>query len=169
MRHCSNFCESVKCFFEEMCKTSAPDVLDRLRLVFGVDNDSALAEVMKVGRSTLGSWRTRPRVPYKECVNLAVERGISLDWLLTGRGTMKLGVTAGTPREAELLQLMRELPEAEQQALLGEAQLRRNIFVVEAMAHKLFPEMIEDARKAAKARREWGDVVLPASVPKKNG
>ena len=81
---CAHLSTPIRDFFCEMPETLASDVLDRLRSVFYVDNDSALAEAMGINRQTLGSWRSRGHVPYEECVKLAVDRGLSLDWLLTG-------------------------------------------------------------------------------------
>lgn len=50
---------------------------------------------MGVNRNTLGNWRGRGRVPYEECVLLAQERAISLDWLLLGEGQMRRGAVSG--------------------------------------------------------------------------
>ena len=77
-----------KGFFCEMSNTAAADVMARLQVFFGVGTDSALADAMNINRQTLGSWRARGRVPYEECVNLATEKGLSLDWLLIGEGQM---------------------------------------------------------------------------------
>ena len=155
-----------------MCKTSAPDVLDRLHLVYGVDNDSALAEVMKVGRSTLGSWRTRGRVPYKECVNLAVEQGLSLDWLLMGVGRKERGVTANTPREVGMLVLMRELPDEEQVAVIREVQQRISIRAMESLAKAISRVLESEPKDDGKERLDaLAKAVgfLSKSVPNGNG
>lgn len=71
-----------------MQKTSAGAVLDRIRQVISASDDSEAARILGVKRSTLGSWRDRDSVPYAQCVNLAEQKGISLDWLLTGNGAM---------------------------------------------------------------------------------
>lgn len=153
-------------------KTSAADVLDRLHIVFGVDTDSALAEVMKVNRQTLGSWRTRNRVPYEDCIKLAEERGLSLDWLLMGVGRMERGVTAETSREVGLLVLMRELPEEEQQALIREAQQRRSMRAMEFLAQALSKVLESEPKDEGKERLDaLAKAVgfLSKSVPNGNG
>lgn len=122
------FCVNVKIFFCEMSKKSAAAVLDRLHVVFTAKNDSALAVAMNVSRSTLGGWRTRGTVPYEECVNLAEERSLSLDWLLTGWGQMQRGesgLSVDGEREGAMLALLRALPEDDQQELLLIAQSKK--------------------------------------------
>ncbi|KNC17125.1 hypothetical protein AC788_06355 [Pseudomonas sp. RIT-PI-a] len=51
-------------------------------------NDAALAKALGISPQTLGSWRARASVPYALCMDLARTDGISLDWLLLGRGAM---------------------------------------------------------------------------------
>lgn len=72
-----------------MNKKAVDAVLLRLMSLFNVDNDSELARALNVNRQTLASWRKRDSVPYSICVNLSEERGISLDWLLTGKGRIR--------------------------------------------------------------------------------
>lgn len=68
--------------------TTAKEVLDRLRIVCGVNNDSDLCKSLKLPRTTISTWRSRNSVPYSLCVDLALKHGISLDWLLTGQEPM---------------------------------------------------------------------------------
>jgi len=79
-----------------MNKIFSRGVLERLQTLLGVDNDSKLALALGVNRQTLGSWRTRDSVPYELCVSIAMERGVSLDWLLTEDGEMLKGDSAPT-------------------------------------------------------------------------
>ena len=78
-------------------------VLDRLKSVFNVSNDTELASKMGLKRSTLGAWRSRGSIPYAECVNIALSRKISLDWLLTGEGEMLKGQVAPIAHHEDLL------------------------------------------------------------------
>jgi len=64
----------------------AADVVDRMREVVGVRLDIELAERLNLGRSAPSNWRSRNRIPVEECLKLAVEKGVSLDWLLFGEG-----------------------------------------------------------------------------------
>jgi hypothetical protein len=116
---------------------SASSVLDRLHLVYGVKNDNQLGEALQANRSTLGNWRARDSVPYTICVSAAEDRGISLDWLLTGAGAMLRGETgeAGgfenvassdlAPQEKALLSVYQGLAESDQHELLRAAQQLR--------------------------------------------
>jgi hypothetical protein len=76
-----------------MNNLSANSVLDRLQKALGVKSDSALSRVLGVNRATLGNWRTRDSVPYSICVNYSIDNGISLNWLLAGRGDMLFNIS----------------------------------------------------------------------------
>lgn len=60
-------------------------VINRLKTVFSVKTDTALAKSLGVPKTTLSSWKQRNSVPYLICVQVAERRGINLDWLLTGK------------------------------------------------------------------------------------
>jgi hypothetical protein len=72
----------------KMSSQDAQDVIDRMRHLFGVESDGDLARILELPRSTVGNWRARGSVPYSICVDLAAEKGVSLDWLLMGVGSM---------------------------------------------------------------------------------
>lgn len=61
-------------------------VLLRLAEILKAENDSDLARMLGINRQTLASWRKRDSVPYSFCINFAEDKGLSIDWLLTGRG-----------------------------------------------------------------------------------
>ena len=63
-------------------------VIDKLKEVFSVKSDRALAKAMGVAPTTVNSWRQRQSIPYAECVRIAVEKKLDLNWLLTGEGSM---------------------------------------------------------------------------------
>ena len=64
----------------------AKEILDRMSLILGATTYQELATRLGVSKSTVGNWYHRNSVPFEECVKLAEEQGISLDWLLLGRG-----------------------------------------------------------------------------------
>jgi hypothetical protein len=85
-------------FFASLDAASVPvpnagDVIDRMREVLGLSSDVELAEQLKLGRTTPGMWRLRNRVPTENCVEVAAQRGVSLDWLIFGTGEAARGVT----------------------------------------------------------------------------
>jgi len=67
---------------------NAGAIIDRMQKAAGVATDIALSAYFQRGKSTAGGWRSRNTVPLDECVTLAQRKGISLDWLLLGLGTM---------------------------------------------------------------------------------
>jgi len=67
---------------------SADDIIRRMRLIFGVRSDSALASELHLATSAPSNWRQRNRPPFATCVTIAEQRGISLDWLIFGIGDM---------------------------------------------------------------------------------
>jgi Bacteriophage CI repressor helix-turn-helix domain len=70
---------------------SAGPVVDRLRQVFDVKTDVALAEKLHLGNTAPSNWRQRNAPPYAVCVQVAGSHGVSLDWLVFGIGSMRLG------------------------------------------------------------------------------
>jgi len=65
---------------------SADAVVDRLRDVLELDSDAQLGRALGLRESAPGNWRARGSVPYSHCVEVAAQRGVSLDWLLLGLG-----------------------------------------------------------------------------------
>ena len=61
------------------------DVLNRLKKLVGVYSDVELARSLGLTASNVSSWRRRKSLPYKKCIQIAVEHGTSLDWLLFGQ------------------------------------------------------------------------------------
>lgn len=60
-------------------------VIDRMKTVLGVTTDKEVSLYFGGSRSAAGVWKTRGRIPILECIQLAQERGVSLDWLVLGR------------------------------------------------------------------------------------
>lgn len=117
---------------------TAEDVLGRLRLIYGVKTDTELAEALGKKKNTLSTWKSRNSKPFEICEQVALERGISIDWLLTGEGEMyRSGVTAQTPasvlpsglagmerRVGSLLGVLAQLTPEDQEAVLSECFTR---------------------------------------------
>lgn len=122
-----------------MSKKTADAVLARIRLALGVDSDSELCRHTGVNRQTLSNWRSRDSVPYTLCVTLSEDKGISLDWLLTGDGPMlKGGVMevaqeqALTPRQQAVLGLFNALPDEKQREILSALEDKKRMIDMEA-------------------------------------
>lgn len=80
---------------------NASDVVDRLRGIYGVTSDTELGRHLRTGTSTVSNWRQRNSVPFTQCVTAALERGVSLDWLVLGRGPRMYVVGDGRPPAAD--------------------------------------------------------------------
>lgn len=130
-----------------MNKKTAGEVLNRLHQVLGVKNDSQLSEAIDINRATVGNWRSRDSVPYSLCVEIAEQRGVRLDWLLTGEGSMLRGADVGAseeqggylsnPREQALLTLWRELDEEAQREIQRAAQEKKRLSELESRLSEL--------------------------------
>lgn len=68
---------------------SAADILDRIQKALGLSSDGEICRALGIRRSTVGGWRSQDRRPYALCVDLHERLGLSLDWLLTGEGSMQ--------------------------------------------------------------------------------
>ncbi|MFC2855387.1 helix-turn-helix transcriptional regulator [Citrobacter farmeri] len=116
-----------------MNKKAVDAVLLRLMSLFNVDNDSELARVLNVNRQTLASWRKRDSVPYSICINIAEERGVSLDWLLTGKGEEEVSKVESATQsfsqaDLKMLELLNQLdPEVRRDLMRGAGEKQRVI------------------------------------------
>jgi hypothetical protein len=138
-----------------MHKKSLDAVLERLMNVFAVDSDSELARKLDVNRQTLGSWRSRKTIPYALCVSVSESEGVSLDWLLTGEGTMMRGGTSATsvgsvtsPQEEAILALFRSLEETDRREIQSAAEEKKRIRDIEQRLKDL-TEALEATKRPA--------------------
>lgn len=128
-----------------MHKEGVDAVLDRLKDVFRVSTDSELARALNSSAQTVSSWRARNSVPYAICVQIANDRGLSLDWLIRGIQDEHVKATSGnddlTPRERILLDLFNGLNPDIQQEVLRDASEKQRIVEMENQLAKLQAEM----------------------------
>lgn len=64
-------------------------IIKRMHQVLGVGRDTALAKGLGLGSSAPANWRLRSAPPFAVCAKLALDKGVSLDWLLFGVGEMR--------------------------------------------------------------------------------
>ena len=77
-----------------------------MKTVLGVTLDKELSEVLGLSRGFVSVIKNRSTIPYDECIALAVDRGISLDWLILGRGVKEAGgASPVAPIPAHLVEL----------------------------------------------------------------
>lgn len=66
----------------------------RAKEALGVETDTALAKALGVAQSVIGGYNRRNTVPLEQCIKIAERTGVSLDWLILGKGEMQ-GSTGG--------------------------------------------------------------------------
>lgn len=71
----------------------------RAKKALGVETDTALAKSLGVAQSVIGGYNRRNTVPLEQCVKIAERTGVSLDWLILGKGEMKGGSGSGGAAE----------------------------------------------------------------------
>lgn len=124
-----------------MSNKSANDVLDRIQLALNAQSDNEVCQLLDIGRSTLGGWRSRDSVPYALCVELSEDKGLSLDWLLTGKGNMCNGQDKppiSTNRRLQMMiKIMEALPEKQQDKILSAAEDAERLTHLEQQISKL--------------------------------
>jgi len=79
----------------------ADAIIERMRRVFGVKYETELAAALGLSKAAPSNWRQRNSPPYEICVEIARDKGVSLDWLIFGVGEMSLGARAETSRGRE--------------------------------------------------------------------
>jgi len=65
-------------------------ILDRLYNVLKIKNDTEFANKYDIKRNTISTWKKRDSVPYKLLELISQNENLSLDWLLTGKGSIYL-------------------------------------------------------------------------------
>jgi hypothetical protein len=75
--------------------------LDRLKSVFGVKTDTDFANKMGFRQGAVSSAKQKQAIPPAWIMEVALTKGVSADWLLTGEGEMKRGAAAAE-RPAQL-------------------------------------------------------------------
>lgn len=62
------------------------DAVGRAKLALGVKTDSDLSKSLGVAASAIGGYNRRKTVPLEQCIKIAEQTGVSLDWLILGKG-----------------------------------------------------------------------------------
>lgn len=128
-----------------MSISKSSEIIVRLKQITATSTDSGLSERLGVSPQTLSSWKGRERLPYSICIDLADEYGISLDWLLTGRGPMQRAAVLdqgplppSQPAEQQLLGIFRALTAADQLFVQQIALERKRLRDLELRVESLY-------------------------------
>lgn len=79
------------------------DQVDRLKKVYKVKTDVALAERLGKDKNTVSVWRRRKNIPLDVFRKVSVDESVSIDWLVSGVGSMELQSADQTLNEISLL------------------------------------------------------------------
>lgn len=67
-------------------KEAVSSVINRMKTLLGIASDTALSEYFGGHKTLMSNKKVRGSIPFDEAMQLALERGVSLDWLLLGKG-----------------------------------------------------------------------------------
>lgn len=135
---------------------TAEDVLERIKVALGVPKDADLSRALDIPKTTISGWKQRNAVPYELCVQIADQKGASLDWLLTGQGQF----TRTTPTEAgpqepalsreeqEVLAIYRALDDDARREIQAVARERKRLRDVERQLQEIRSELAAAKRWA---------------------
>ena len=65
---------------------SSNEILDRIIILKKLKNDAGLARFLNVRPAIISNWRSRGTIPYDIVFSFCEHDGISLDYLIKGRG-----------------------------------------------------------------------------------
>lgn len=65
------------------------DAVEQAKIALGVKSDLDMSRALGVAASAIGGYRRRNVVPLEQCVKIAGQTGVSLDWLVLGKGGRK--------------------------------------------------------------------------------
>lgn len=70
------------------------DAVEQAKIALGVKSDLDMSKALGVAASAIGGYKRRNTVPLEQCIKIANQTGVSLDWLILGKGDQKGGGTA---------------------------------------------------------------------------
>jgi len=66
------------------------EIMDRLKLFYGVKSDKAVSECLKLNYNTVKTWSNRNKIPLDTLIECIQNETININWLLYGKGSMFL-------------------------------------------------------------------------------
>lgn len=96
-----------------MSEFDSRSIIERMREIEKVLNDKELAERIGVEAGTLSKWKSRNSLPVDKIVAFSNAKGVSLDWLISGKAYEQLA-----PDETVFLTAYRQLDQTQKAALI---------------------------------------------------
>ena len=89
-------------------------------------SQTAIARSLRIGQSAVARWAAGGGFPtLRHCIQIATLTGVSIEWLLTGRGTAKTKDTDMDEQTRKLLQEWAELPAKVREEILAFVRFKR--------------------------------------------
>lgn len=63
--------------------------LDRAKIAINAKSDADLARWLGFSTSVIAGYKKRETVPLEQCIKIAEQTGVSLDWLILGKGEQR--------------------------------------------------------------------------------
>lgn len=78
---------------EDNIVQTVQEQVERLKKVFNVKTDIALAEALHVSKNTISAWKGRDGIPITALNKVARNENVHIEWLLDGVGRMDIADT----------------------------------------------------------------------------
>lgn len=62
-------------------------ILERAKHALSAKSDYELSKLLGISTSAMSGYRKRQSLPMEQCIKIAEQTGVSLDWLILGKGT----------------------------------------------------------------------------------
>ena len=102
--------------------SSIDEIIERMKSVTNTGSDVELAKYLGLSRSNaISGWKSRNSKPYAYCENISSEKGVTIDWLLTGREPKHIDDRAMNleQRDINLLTMLKDLSDENRREILS--------------------------------------------------
>lgn len=85
-------------------------MLERAKLALSASSDKDFAHKLGINASTVVGYKQRGVVPLEQCIKIAEQTGVSLDWLILGKGESDKNTAAGKAIPSVVLVPLYDVP-----------------------------------------------------------
>lgn len=85
-------------------------MLERAKLALSASSDKDFAHKLGINASTVVGYKQRGVVPLEQCIKIAEQTGVSLDWLILGKGESDKNTAAGKATPSVVLVPLYDVP-----------------------------------------------------------
>lgn len=87
------------------------NIVNRAKQAVQATSDADLARFLEISTPVVAGYRKRETVPLEQCIKIAERTGVSLDWLILGKGEMKGGSAAPERKKSVMEEVWAALEE----------------------------------------------------------